>query len=123
MRTVKVGIIGLGPRAETLLASFVAIEGVEIAAVCDLAEDRIAKIQGIIKKHGLPVPKGYKNYHEMLKDDEIEAVFVPTSWNSHLTIAADCMEAGKYTAEAVVEGPDALHALLAKTYLKKNING
>jgi len=98
MRTVKVGIIGLGPRAETLLASFVAIEGVEIAAVCDLAEDRIAKIQGIIKKHGLPVPKGYKNYHEMLKDDEIEAVFVPTSWNSHLTIAADCMEAGKYTA-------------------------
>ena len=27
------------------------------------------------------------------------------------------------TVEAVVEGPDALHALLAKTYLKKNING
>jgi predicted dehydrogenase len=34
----------------------------------------------------------------MLKCDEIEAVFVPTSWNSHLSIAIDCMEAGKYVA-------------------------
>jgi predicted dehydrogenase len=34
----------------------------------------------------------------MLTVDEIEAVFVPTSWNSHLSIAKDCMEAGKYVA-------------------------
>lgn len=34
----------------------------------------------------------------MLACEDVEAVFVPTSWNSHLSIAMDCMEAGKYVA-------------------------
>ena len=97
-RTIKVGIIGLGARTETLLASFVAIPDVEVFAVCDLVQDRIDKIVKILKGHGKPVPKTFRNYHEMLADDEVEAVFVPTSWNSHLSIAKDCMEAGKYVA-------------------------
>lgn len=97
-KTIKVGIIGLGARTETLLASFVALDDVEAVAVCDLLEERIQKIVGILTGHGKPAPKTYTNYHEMLKCDEIEAVFVPTSWNSHLSIAIDCMEAGKYVA-------------------------
>ena len=98
MRTVKVGIIGLGPRAETLLASFFELEGVEIVAVCDLYEEPIRKILGIFEKKGRPAPRTFTNYREMLALDELEAVFAPTSWNSHLAIAADCMEAGKYVA-------------------------
>ena len=98
MRTVKVGIIGLGPRTETLLASFMAIAGVEVVAICDLQDDRIEKIKGIFEKHGRALPQAYKDYHELLKNDEVEAVFVPTSWNSHLQIAVQCAEAGKYVA-------------------------
>ncbi len=98
MRNVKVGIIGLGSRTETLLASFFGIEGVEVVAVCDLVEERIAKIQGIFAAKERKIPAGYRNYRELLHDDSIEAVFVPTSWNSHLSIAAECMEAGKYVA-------------------------
>ena len=97
-RTIKVGIIGLGARTETLLASFVALHDVEVVAVCDLLEERIQKIIGILSNHNKPTPKAFTNYHEMLKCNEIEAVFVPTSWNSHLAIAIDCMEAGKYVA-------------------------
>ena len=97
-RIVKVGIIGLGARTETLLASFVAIPDVEVVAVCDLLQDRIDKIVGILEGHGKPIPKTFTNYHDMLVCDEVEAVFVPTSWNSHLSIAKDCMEAGKYVA-------------------------
>lgn len=97
-KTVKVGIVGLGVRTETLLTSFVALDDVEVVAVCDLLEDRIQKIVGILENHGKPQPKIFTDYREMLKCDEIEAVFVPTSWNSHLSIAVDCMEAGKYVA-------------------------
>ena len=43
-RIVKVGIIGLGARTETLLASFVAMDDVEVVAVCDLIQERINKI-------------------------------------------------------------------------------
>lgn len=97
-RIVKVGIIGLGARTETLLASFVAMDDVEVVAVCDLMEERINKIVGILEGHGKKIPKTFTNYHEMLACDDVEAVFVPTSWNSHLSIAKDCMEAGKYVA-------------------------
>ena len=49
-RIVKVGIIGLGARTETLLASFVAMDDVEVVAVCDLMEERIQKIVGILEE-------------------------------------------------------------------------
>lgn len=97
-KIVKVGIIGLGARTETLLASFVGLDDVEVVAVCDLVEERIRKIVGILEGHGKPTPKTFTDYHDMLACDEVEAVFVPTSWNSHLQIATDCMEAGKYVA-------------------------
>ena len=95
-KLVKVGIIGLGPRTETLLGSFVNIKDVEVVAVCDLLEDRIKKIVGILERNEKPTPKTFTNYHELLADADVEAVFVPTSWNSHLQIAVDCMNAGKY---------------------------
>lgn len=95
---VNVAIIGLGPRAETLLASFCHISDVEVVAVCDLSTERIDLITSILVKNGKPTPKAFLNYREMLQCEEIEAVFVPTSWNSHLSIATDCLNAGKYVA-------------------------
>ncbi|MBQ9939909.1 MAG: Gfo/Idh/MocA family oxidoreductase, partial [Oscillospiraceae bacterium] len=97
-RTVKVGIVGLGVRTEVLLAAFLRMDDLEVIAVCDLYEEPIKKILGIFEKYGKPAPKTFTDYRDMLKIDELEAVFIPTSWNSHLAIAADCMEAGKYAA-------------------------
>lgn len=97
-RAVKVGIVGLGVRTEVLLAAFLRMDEMEVIAVCDLQEARIQKILEIFRKYGKPAPKTFTNHHDMLKLEELEAVFIPTSWNSHLAIAADCMEAGKYAA-------------------------
>ncbi len=97
-RAVKVGIVGLGVRTEVLLAAFLRMDEMEVIAVCDLQEARIQKILEIFQKYGKPAPKTFTNHHDMLKLEELEAVFIPTSWNSHLAIAADCMEAGKYAA-------------------------
>ena len=97
-KKVKVAIIGLGPRAETLLVSFNNISDVEVVAVCDLSAERIQLISDILVKNDKPAPKIFSDYHEMLKCEEIEAIFVATSWNSHLSIAADCLNAGKYVA-------------------------
>mgnify|MGYP000854161149 CR=1 FL=1 len=97
MRPVRIGIIGLGPRGETLLASILAMTGeVEIVAVCDLQETRISKILGILAKAGKAQPKVFSNYMEMLALPELEGVLIPTSWNSHLQIARDALAQGKY---------------------------
>jgi predicted dehydrogenase len=97
-RAVKVGIVGLGPRAEVLLAAFLRMDEVDVMAVCDLQEAPIQKTLGIFERYGKPTPQTFKDYHKMLELEELEAVFIPTSWNSHLAIAADCLEAGKYAA-------------------------
>ena len=97
-RIVKAGIVGLGVRAEVLLAAFLQMDDLEVVAVCDLKEELIEKILSIFARYGKPAPKTFTNYHDMLQMDDLECVFIPTSWNSHLAIAADCMEAGKYAA-------------------------
>ncbi len=99
LKPVRVGIIGLGPRTETLLASLIPLSRmgkVEITAVCDLREDRIELILGIFDREEKPRPAVFRNYHELLASESVEAVLAPTSWNSHLAIACDAMKAGKY---------------------------
>ena len=96
--TVKLGVIGLGPRAETLLATLrnFSQDECRVTAVCDINPARNEKICGIFKANGLPVPVTYTDHRALLADKEVEAVLIPTSWNSHLAIAKDAMAAGKY---------------------------
>ena len=50
-RIVKAGIVGLGVRTEVLLAAFLQMDDLEVAAVCDLKEELIEKISmDIIKE-------------------------------------------------------------------------
>ena len=93
---IVLGIIGLGARTETLLASLCALDDVEVGAICDISDKPIAKILGILKRENKVQPAVFKNYHELLACPEVDAVLAPTSWNSHLPIAVDALEAGKY---------------------------
>ena len=96
---VKIGIIGLGPRAETLLASIFALPGeVEVTALCDIAEKPIEKMREVFARNQVKFPTIYRNHKELLQDDNVQAVLIPTGWNSHLTIARDALAAGKYCA-------------------------
>ncbi|OQC16170.1 MAG: Alpha-N-acetylgalactosaminidase [Lentisphaerae bacterium ADurb.Bin082] len=96
---VKTALIGLGPRAETLLASIFNIpEEMEVVAVCDLVDAKIEKILSLFDKRGRKRPTAFHDYREMLKMPSIDVVLVATSWNSHLGIACNVMRAGKYVA-------------------------
>ena len=97
-RLATIGVIGLGARTETLLASLLALDGVDVAAVCDVSDKAIAKILAIFKRQKRRLPQVFKDYHSLLSLPEVDAVLVPTSWNSHLPIAIDALEAGKYAA-------------------------
>lgn len=96
LRVVKLGLIGLGPRGETLTAALKEIDDIEVVAICDFKQNLIDKFLGIFKKNGKPLPKTYTDYRKLIADPEVEGVLVPTSWNSHLGIAAEAMAAGKY---------------------------
>ena len=97
MDKVGIGIIGLGPRAETLLASLASMtQEVNITAICDVKSDRIALLRKKILDAGFPAPAEYSDYRELIADPAVDAVLIPTSWNSHLKIAEECLANGKY---------------------------
>ena len=99
MKQVKIGIIGLGGRAETLLASIVALSGeVVITAACDFSQQKIDHFLGLFDKYKIKRPKAYLRHLDLLDDKNVDAVIVPTSWNSHIQIACDAMKKGKYAA-------------------------
>ena len=96
-KKVKLGLIGLGGRGMGLLKLvFVHHEDVEFAAVCDVYEDRCQEAAKAVEEAGRPRPLTTQNYKEILAMPEVDAVILCTSWENHLNIAIEAMEAGKY---------------------------
>ena len=95
---VKLGMIGLGARAETLLATLYELRklDIEVTAICDVRQERIDRVLSLFESRALPAPAAYTDYRQLIDSDNVDAVLVPTSWNSHLKIAEDAMAKGKY---------------------------
>ncbi len=98
LNPARIGVVGLGVRTEVLLVSLFGMPEVEIVALCDRSDKAIGRIEAVFAKHGVSLPRIYRDYHELLAYDDVDAVLIPTSWNSHLPIAADTLAAGKYAA-------------------------
>ncbi len=87
---VKVGIIGVGQIGKHHIENYKKIEGVEIVAVADINEEeakRVASLYGI--------PYVYKNFRDLLKHEEIEAVDVCLHNNFHMPVTVEALKAGK----------------------------
>ena len=95
---LKVGMIGLGNRGSCLLDTVLSFEEVEVVAVCDRYADRTEKAAGSVTYAKHPEPKRFSDYRELLKCEEIEAVIIASSWETHTEIAVAAMRAGKKTA-------------------------
>ena len=71
-------------------------------------EDRLAacgsrsreKAEAFGKKYG--IPRTYGSYEELLRDEEVDAVYVATPNNMHYENCMACLEAGKHV---IVEKP------------------
>ena len=101
MKNVKMGVIGLGQRGSCLIETILAFDHVDIIGVCDLYEDRrIAGAEKVKTTRGNE-PIQYADYKELIRNEEIDAVLVASSWDEHIHMAIDCMRAGKITAMEV----------------------
>lgn len=94
---VKLGIIGLGNRGGLLLSNVIAhFKDVEICAVSDVSDRKMQKAKAIIEKEMKNTPLCLMDHHDLLAMDDIDAVVVFTGWQSHIPVAIEAMEAGKY---------------------------
>ena len=96
MRTVNVGVIGVGAMGENHVRVYHKIEEANLMGVSDVSERALKKIE---KKYGA---KGYTDYCELLANPEIEvvSVCVPTTFHHDVV-----MEAIKHKKHVLVEKP------------------
>ena len=95
-RKLRVGIVGFGVCRFGAAFSFQDHPNVEVAAVSDLFPDRCAALAQACR-----CEKTYPSLEELVKDDQIEAVFVATDAPSHARHCIEVLKHGKHVACAV----------------------
>src|SRR5690349_6862180 len=92
----RVGLIGAGWYGKSDLWRLVQVAPVEIVAICDPDQHMLAEAVTIAGQRQKPAkpPHTYKDYREMLKEQQFDIVLVgsPDHWHALHAIAA--MEAG-----------------------------
>ncbi|HEX4488986.1 MAG TPA: twin-arginine translocation signal domain-containing protein, partial [Terriglobales bacterium] len=65
---VRVGIIGVGGRGSSQLENLLAVDKVDVKAICDLVPEKVARAQKAITDAGQPEPKGFSKGEEDFKN-------------------------------------------------------
>ena len=98
--TVRVGIIGLGGRARSIVTESQGIPDLKIAAVCDCfqpAIDTFVKALGKDRDWA-----AYEDFREMIDKEQLDGVMVETTTHARAWIVAQAMQAGM---DAYIEKP------------------
>ncbi|SHH28788.1 Predicted dehydrogenase [Chryseolinea serpens] len=105
---VRLGFIAVGLRGQTHLSEMLKRNDVEIIAMADPDKQMMAMAQALVAKYNKKAPVEYTNgpndYKNLLKRDDIDAVFVASPWDWHLPHGVDAMNAGKIVAMEVCGG-------------------
>ncbi len=89
---IRLGLIGCGTQGTGDTITALQVEGVKLTAVCDLFDDRLTKA---CERWGHTLFTT-KDYQELLRREDVDAVIVATPDHWHLTIATEAMKAGKH---------------------------
>ena len=95
-RRIRVGLIGNGVCRFASQFSFQDHPNVEVVAVSDLFPDRCAELSKVSR-----CEKTYPSLEELLKDDNVEAVFIATDAPNHARHCIEALNHGKHVATAV----------------------
>lgn len=105
-RKTRIGIIGTGGISHAHMTGYKALEGVEVAAACDLSAERR---EAFGERYG--VAALYGEYREMLAREDLDAVSVCVWNNGHRDATVAALEAG---CHVLCEKPMALNAREAR---------
>ncbi|MBB3114195.1 putative dehydrogenase [Paenibacillus phyllosphaerae] len=89
----KIGVIGLGYWSDKHLKAWARIEGVQIAALCDLDE---AKLRQKAELYGIPQGNLYTDLDDMLSKADLDVVDMITAPDTHLPFVRKIAAAGKH---------------------------
>jgi UDP-N-acetylglucosamine 3-dehydrogenase len=91
LERVKFAVIGLGWFGQKHCEVLSDLSHVELYALCTRNESRLKELGECFHVKHL-----YTDYHQLLNNDEIDAVSVVTMWDQHLQPTLASLEAGKH---------------------------
>lgn len=117
---VRIGFIGTGPRAQGLIRNCKLVDGIRITALCDKYETLLAKAHQATAD---PDVKCYTDHSKMLKEADLDAVYVVVEPSNCPDLVVESLEAGKHVLSEVpaaqsIEACWALVTTVEKTGLK-----
>ena len=94
---VNIGWIGVGTRGNAGIEWLhtAAPDDVHLSAICDTYQGYIARGKDRVQTIWGNTPKTYLDYHELLADKDIDAVFIMTPEHLHHDMAIAAFKAGK----------------------------
>ncbi len=90
---LRVGVIGLGLRANLLDVAHRPGHGSVVSAVCDLDPGVLARQSGRLD----PAPRATTSWHDLVHADDVDAVVVATPDHTHEELVVAALRAGKPT--------------------------
>jgi hypothetical protein len=102
---VRVGFVGVGLQGGSHVKNFLALDGVEIVAICDVNAARAEEVAGWVEADGRPRPTLYTrnetDFERLCAEEDIDLVFTATPWEWHVPVCVAAMENGKHAATEV----------------------
>ena len=103
--TVRIGFVGVGGMGTNHVKSLLKIEGAQLCAVCDIVEEKVARIQKMAVEAGQSRPIGYSkgpwDFKRMCETEDLDLVYNATPWEWHVPICVEAMRNGKHAATEV----------------------
>ena len=104
-KRIKLGFIGTGLRGQWVLWLATKYPEVDIPAICDIDDRMINSTLKILKDAGKPEPHIYKNGDEdflnMVKNEDLDGVYIATPWEWHYPMAIASMKNGIHVGTEV----------------------
>ncbi len=102
---LRIGVVGTGGRGTSLIRELLKLDSVEIPALCDIDEERLARAQTLVTGAGKPKPEGYSrgetDFRRLCERDDLDLVITATPWKWHTPVCVAAMKAGKHAATEV----------------------
>lgn len=118
-RNINIGVIGTGVRGKGLIGIINNIKNMNVVACCDTIPFRLE--EGLAKTNYQA--KGYSQYQELLKDDNIDAVIITVPFYLHAQVAIDALDSEKhvYCEKTLAKGYEGIQNLLNRAKASKKI--
>ncbi len=109
MQKVKVAIIGCGCMGSSHFNTLETLEEFQITAICDINEEK----KKLCENKNITF---YNDYHDLIKNADIDAIIIATPHYLHPIIALEAMANNKHV---LVEKPIGVHKKLVSEFVKK----